>query len=224
MSETNPYNARLRRFSSRLQRLGHVYLKDQLQNAKSYRRIAGYFRSSIFELVDEEISSIDKVQIVCNSDLDPNDIRVAQSVRDRLLKEKWNETPVNVDALLHRKKYRRLYDLLSQGNLEIRVVGRNYAPFLHGKAGIIEAADGHKISFIGSLNETRQGWDAHYELLWEDSSKKASPGQKQNLNICGTKASHCRTSLSKKLNGVAIAKNTPASKTAPNKTSPPPAW
>lgn len=170
MSETNPYNARLRRFSSRLQRLGHVYLKDQLQNAKSYRRIAGYFRSSIFELVDEEISSIDKVQIVCNSDLDPNDIRVAQGVRDRLLKEKWNETPVNVDALLHRKKYRRLYDLLSKGNLEIRVVGRNYAPFLHGKAGIIEAADGHKTAFIGSLNETRQGWDAHYELLWEDSS------------------------------------------------------
>lgn len=78
MSKTNSYNARLRRSSSRLQRLGHVYLKDQLQNAKSYRCIVGYFCSSIFELVDEEISSIDKVQIVCNSDLDPNDIRVAQ--------------------------------------------------------------------------------------------------------------------------------------------------
>lgn len=172
MSETNPYNARLQRFSSRLHRLRHVYLKDRLQNAKSYRRIAGYFRSSIFELVDEEISHIGKVQIVCNSDLDPNDIRVAQSVRNRLLKEKWNETPVNVDALLHRKKYRRLHDLLSQGNLEIRVVGRNYAPFLHGKAGIIETASGSKTAFIGSLNETRHGWDAHYELLWEDSSEE----------------------------------------------------
>jgi hypothetical protein len=41
----------IRRFSSRRERLDHVFLAEKLKNAKSYDRIAGYFRSSIFELV-----------------------------------------------------------------------------------------------------------------------------------------------------------------------------
>jgi hypothetical protein len=43
----------LTRFSSRQGRLAHVFLKDRLAKARAYRRIAGYFRSSIFELVSE---------------------------------------------------------------------------------------------------------------------------------------------------------------------------
>ena len=45
--------ARLERFSSRRQRLDHGYLAQRLAGATSYRRIAGYFRSSILELVGE---------------------------------------------------------------------------------------------------------------------------------------------------------------------------
>ena len=63
----------INRFSSRRQRLDHAFLSVKLQGAKSYKRIAGYFRSSIFELVGEEIGSIPKVQIVCNSELDGAD-------------------------------------------------------------------------------------------------------------------------------------------------------
>jgi len=167
---TPNYNAYLNRFSSRLHRLSHVYLKEKLQGAKSYCRIAGYFRSSIFELIHEEVAQVGKIRIVCNSDLDPEDIRVAQSVRDRLLKEKWNEVPTAVDAILNRERYRRLHEVLSRGNVEIRVISSDVAPFVHGKAGVIEAVDGSKSAFIGSLNETRHGWGEHYELLWEDTS------------------------------------------------------
>jgi uncharacterized protein (UPF0297 family) len=39
---TSNYNAYLNRFSSRLHRLSHVYLKSKLQGATSYCRIAGY--------------------------------------------------------------------------------------------------------------------------------------------------------------------------------------
>jgi hypothetical protein len=53
--------------SSRQHRLSHVYLKDRLATAKNYRRIAGYFRSSIFELVAEEINSIDITQEVTDA-------------------------------------------------------------------------------------------------------------------------------------------------------------
>ena len=50
--------AEMHRFSSRRQRLDHAFLANRLKGAKSYKRIAGYFRSSIFELVGEEIADI----------------------------------------------------------------------------------------------------------------------------------------------------------------------
>ena len=104
----------INRFSSRRQRLDHAFLSDRLKGAKSYKRIAGYFRSSIFELVGEEIAAIPKVQIVCNSELDAADVAVSKHVRETALKERWNEAPSEVEALLHRDRYRRLHDLLTQ--------------------------------------------------------------------------------------------------------------
>ncbi len=160
----------LNRFSSRTGRLSHVYLKDRLTGAKTYRRIAGYFRSSIFELVDEEIAGIDSIEIVCNSDLDPRDIDASRLARESKLTEKWNEGFNEIDSLSHRKRYQRLYDLLKSGKVKVHVVSAKNAPFLHGKAGVIESRDGSKTAFIGSLNETREGWQEHYEIVWEDSS------------------------------------------------------
>lgn len=64
----------IRRFSSRRQRLDQAFLSQKLQSAKSYRCIAGYFRSSIFELVGEEISTIATVQVVCNSEFHAADV------------------------------------------------------------------------------------------------------------------------------------------------------
>ena len=52
----------------------------------------------------------------------------------------------------------------------VRVAPDNVCGFLHGKAGVIECADGRKLGFIGSMNETSSGWQRHYEILWEDSS------------------------------------------------------
>jgi len=54
----------MNRFSSRRKRLDHAFLSKKLSGARSYRRIAGYFRSSIFELVGEQIARISQVQIV----------------------------------------------------------------------------------------------------------------------------------------------------------------
>jgi superfamily II DNA or RNA helicase len=157
------------RFSSRLDRLSHVYLKDRLVGASEYLRIAGYFRSSIFDLVNEEIESIGKVRVVCNADLDPMDINAAKQAREQMLKERWNDVDDSVESFLRRPRYRRLYEILKKGNVEVRVVSRADAPFLHGKAGVVRRP-GAATAFIGSLNETREGWSENYEIVWEDSS------------------------------------------------------
>jgi len=159
----------IHRFSSRRQHLDHAFLSAKLKSAKSYRRIAGYFRSSIFELVGEEIAAIPQVRIVCNSELDAADVTVSRHSRETALKERWNEAPSEVEALLHRDRYRRLYALLTSGRVEIRVVPKDRV-FIHGKAGVIEAADGSKTCFLGSINETKSAFAQNYEILWEDLS------------------------------------------------------
>lgn len=161
----------IQRFSSRRQRLDHAFLSVRLKEAKSYKRIAGYFRSSIFELVGEEIAAIPKVQIVCNSELDAADVVVSKHVRETALKERWNEAPSEVEALLHRERYRRLHDLLASGRVEIRVVPKDRV-FIHGKAGVIEGADESKTCFLGSINETKSAFAQNYEILWEDTSEE----------------------------------------------------
>ena len=165
----------IKRFSSRQGRLQHVFLKETLAGAKRYLRIAGYFRSSLFELVNEELEGLDEIRIVCNSDLDPQDIGVARTAREQglSLKEKWNEQTPPADAALHQSRYQKLFKHLTSGKLKVKVVPRTVAPFLHGKAGIIESRDGHKTSFLGSMNETKEGWNENYELMWEDDSPEA---------------------------------------------------
>jgi phosphatidylserine/phosphatidylglycerophosphate/cardiolipin synthase-like enzyme len=161
--------AEIHRFSSRRQRLDHAFLANRLKGAKAYKRIAGYFRSSIFELVGEEIGDIPHVQIVCNSELDAADVAVSKHVRETALKERWNEAPAEVEALLHKDRYRRLHALLSSGRVEIRVVPGDRI-FVHGKAGVIETMDASKTCFLGSINETRRAFAHNYEILWEDTS------------------------------------------------------
>ena len=159
----------LRRFSSRRQRLDQVFLNERLNGARAYRRIAGYFRSSIFELVGEEIAHIPEVRVVCNSELDAADVVVAKHARETALKERWNEAAPEVEALLHRERYRRLHKLLTDGGVEIRVVPKDRV-FIHGKAGVIEKADGSMTCFLGSINETKSAFAKNYEILWEDES------------------------------------------------------
>jgi superfamily II DNA or RNA helicase len=161
--------AEINRFSSRRKRLDHAFLADRLRVAKSYKRIAGYFRSSIFELVGEEISNIPDVRIVCNSELDAADIAISKHVRETTLKERWNETPAEVEALLHRDRYRKLHQLLTSGRVQIRVVPKDRV-FVHGKAGVIEGPNGAKTCFLGSINETKSAFAQNYEILWEDTS------------------------------------------------------
>ncbi|WP_242301055.1 phospholipase D-like domain-containing anti-phage protein [Bacillus cereus group sp. BfR-BA-01423] len=162
----------LKRFSSRTERLDTEFLAETLKGASKYFRIAGYFRSSIFELVGEEIAQIPEVKIICNSELDLADFQVATG-RNTALKERWNEVDVEAEALLKKERYQILDDLLQSGNVEIRVVPRERL-FLHGKAGSIHYPDGSRKSFIGSVNESKSAFSHNYELIWQDDDDESA--------------------------------------------------
>ncbi len=80
----------IRRFSSRTHRLDSSFLLTHLKGARSYKRIAGYFTSSLFEVANELLEAIPEVRIVCNVDIHPDDLKVAQLRESRMI-GRWNE-------------------------------------------------------------------------------------------------------------------------------------
>lgn len=170
----------IERFSSRRQALGLI-LAERLAHASRYLRIAGYFRSSLLEVVGEELNTVGEIRVVCNGDLDPYDVKVARAASDgqqalaRTLVSSWQSTEDGIDLLLARTRYRRLHDLLVSGRMKVRVVPRDTDNvFVHGKAGIIEHSDGRVYSFVGSVNDSASAFRHAYEILWGDEDPAAA--------------------------------------------------
>lgn len=159
----------LQRHSSRRNRLDHAVLNQRLDGAVSYDRIAGYFRSSLFEVAGEAISKVTgPVRIICNSDLDPQDLVTAAAAQAALRRSWCAGRPEDAppSAL---PRYRALFQALTSGKMEVRVLPDSAFGLIHGKAGIVRRPDGSATAFLGSVNESASAWKVNYELLWEDS-------------------------------------------------------
>ena len=159
----------LTRHSSRRIRLDHAVLNQRLEGAVSYDRIAGYFRSSLFEVAGEAIAKVTgPVRIICNSDLDPQDL-VTAAAAQAALRRSWcsgmpEEAPPSAIP-----RYRALYEALTNKKMEVRVLPDSAFGLIHGKAGVLRRADGSATAFLGSGNESASAWKVNYELLWEDN-------------------------------------------------------
>ncbi|NEX19066.1 helicase SNF2 [Thiorhodococcus mannitoliphagus] len=162
------------RFSSRRQRLDHSFLRERLQGAQSYDRIAGFFSSSILEVAGEAFEALaGPVRLVCNSGLDPQDVATARKAAQAAMRREWCDTEPERLSESARPRFQRLYEFLVAGKLQVRVVPDAHFGLIHGKAGVITLADGRQTAFLGSVNESMTAWRLNYELLWEDDSEDA---------------------------------------------------
>lgn len=159
----------LQRHSSRRQRLDRDVLHRRLEGAVSYDRIAGYFRSSLFEIAGEALAQVSgPIRILCNSDLDPQDVVTAAAAQAALRRSWCSGKPEDAPpAALPR--YRALHEALTHQRIEVRVLPDSAFGLIHGKAGVVRRADGSATAFLGSVNESASAWKLNYELLWEDN-------------------------------------------------------
>ncbi|WP_431064808.1 phospholipase D-like domain-containing anti-phage protein [Methylotuvimicrobium sp.] len=158
------------RHSSRENLLQESFLNQRLQNAQSYDRIAGYFRSSIFEVAGEALDTVTgTIRVVCNSDLNPDDVLTAK-VAQQALRKSWCAGSPELLPEANRGRFFKLYEYLISGKLQVRVLPDATFGLIHGKAGVITLSDGSKTCFLGSINESLTAWKLNYELLWEDNS------------------------------------------------------
>ena len=94
--------------------------------ARSYRRIAGYFTSSLFEIAHEWLEPISVVRVVCNVDLSPKDLKIAQLREARML-GRWNERSIEAESLLNRARYQRLDAFLAKRGFDPQMGARPMA-------------------------------------------------------------------------------------------------
>jgi len=163
----------IQRFSSRTGNLGEAFFKDALKDATSYDRIAGYFSSSIIEVAGEHIEQMHgKVRIVCNSQLQADDVRYIKD-QPQAMKLEWCEGRPEEELTNIPERLKRLYQYLITNKIEVRVLPNDVYGLIHGKAGVITRTDGKKVAFLGSMNETYSGWSQNYELAWVDDDETA---------------------------------------------------
>lgn len=177
----------VKRYSSRRGPLASSLL-ESLRGARAYDRIAGYFSSSILEVAGEALDAMADgapVRVVCNSRLDALDVATAKAAKQAMYREWCASLPEHLpDALTSRLKL--LYELLSSGRLQVRVLPDDRFGLIHGKAGVITCADGSALAFLGSANETRSGLALNYELVWTDDSAEAITWIQQEFDALWT--------------------------------------
>lgn len=172
----------INRYSSRKQKLDESFLNSKLKEAKSYDRIAGYFRSSILELTGETLENIEgKVRAICNSDLNIEDVKTATAAQNAMRKD-WCSNNPEEEYKNMPNKLKKLYNLLKSGKLEVRVIPNEAFGLIHGKAGVITFKDDTKTSFIGSINESYSAFKINYEMIWEDDSQEAIDWVQEEFN------------------------------------------
>lgn len=179
----------LNRHSSRRASLYETFLKPRLAGARRYDRIAGYFQSSLLELASDSLADIQRIRIVCNTEVSAEDVKTVRmasgsrrkELEESLLRLAWNAGNfphlVDVHGVPAQKRLNVLHELLmtsgKDGRLfEIRLVPDSEFGFVHGKGGIVEG-DWGKTSFIGSANDSARAWTKNYELVWEDDTPES---------------------------------------------------
>ena len=108
-----------------------------------------------------------KVRIICNSELDPDDVKSARAAAMAMRREWCRNDPERM-AEKGANRFERLFRFLNSGKLEVKVLPDSAFGLVHGKAGVIEMADGRCTSFLGSANELKTAWRRNFELVWED--------------------------------------------------------
>lgn len=139
----------LRRHSSRRVRLDQAVLSQRLIGAVSYDRIAGYFRSSLFEVAGEAIATVTgAVRIVCNSEIDEKDLVTAEAAQ-AALRRSWCAALPETAPYSAKFRYQALYEALVSRKMEVRVLPNSAFGLIHGKAGVVRRADGTATAFLG---------------------------------------------------------------------------
>ena len=138
-----------------------------LAKARVYKRAVGYFRSSVFLIVGDATIEFAKrggrIRMICAPTLSKEDIESIENGYTERTQVAANRLARQIDELLadETTSYRTkvLATLISVGAMDIRLAIRPTSwGMYHEKIGVFADDVGNRVSFIGSANETWNGW------------------------------------------------------------------
>lgn len=158
-----------------------------LKEARVYKRAVGFFSSSslveVSKGIAEMASSGGRIQIVASPYLSDEDVEAIKKgyedrnqIIEKALLSQIEEEPSDYYSM---ERLNLLASLISNGVMDIRIAyteGTNGIGMYHEKMGIVEDAQGDKIAFSGSNNESKTAMSINYEAMdvfksWGDPSE-----------------------------------------------------
>ncbi|KFL24380.1 ATP-dependent RNA helicase DbpA [Ralstonia pickettii] len=143
------------------------FYRPCLLNSIDYKRAVGYFRSSVYLIVGpatvEFAKRGGKIRLVCSPSVTTEDMETIEAGYEARIERVAANLGEEIDRMLASEntayRTRVLATLISAGALDIRLALRpeGYGLY-HEKIGIFRDAVGNRVSFLGSANETWNGW------------------------------------------------------------------
>lgn len=150
--------------------LGDFYIPC-LQEAVYYDRAVGYFSSTLLHVVAVAFSDFvrrdGRMRLICSPALRPEDFDAMKAAADPqaqaqgLVRRELEELLARPETVPATKL---LASLVAAGVLEVRLAFTETGKgIFHDKLGIFADADGARVSFVGSANETWAAWGLNHE-------------------------------------------------------------
>lgn len=158
-----------------------------LSRAVKYQRAVGFFSSSSLVEISKGISELakngGKIQLVASPYLSDEDIEAIKSgyaMRDQVVKEAIRREMTEGKTPFEKAWLNLLANLISDGVLDIKIVfteDSDRMGMYHEKMGIITDAEGNRVAFAGSMNESATAMTLNYETIdvycsWKDEEDR----------------------------------------------------
>ena len=152
------------------------FYRPALKNAIFYQRKAGFFSSTSFMDITNEIITIiekkGKIQLITSPKLSSSDIEIFQKsveekeklISELCLKELFDDQDETKNDFRKLMAYMLVNEIEGHPQLEIKIVlTEDGQGIFHEKLGVIHNLDGEIITFSGSVNETNYAWNKNIE-------------------------------------------------------------
>ena len=159
--------------------LANFYI-PALSASVCYDRSAGFFSSSALAVAAAGVARLiqngGRMRLLVGAALDEGDveaIRKGHSLQERVTIRLLERFPDPTDALL-RQRLEVLAWMVAEGTLEVRVVlpcdahgvpipANQAQDYYHPKSGVFTDANGDRVAFTGSVNESATAWTKNFE-------------------------------------------------------------
>ncbi|MDB4453805.1 DEAD/DEAH box helicase family protein, partial [bacterium] len=183
-----------RRYRSNEDHLGRDFFGPVLSQARTYDRAAGYFSSGSLNswaaAVPELVKRSARVRLIIAAELSSQDRAAlvdaleaseeAREMEEDEISHRLVDAATSVDGpdASVADRSRLLAWLIASGLVELRFawfIGNGGQELYHEKFGVVEFADGQRVAFTGSANETSRGHGTNLERL--DVFRSWKPGE-----------------------------------------------